>query len=253
MNHSFIDKYSDINSPIHRFDPRLKFIFVILCVAIIVSQPRGQLLPYAFYGMMVISIMLLSRIPITFMLRRMLFVLPFILMASLFYPISIYIYDSASFPSIQNEAFSVAFSIFFKGSLSVILLILLISTEKFHNIISGMRMLKMPKIIGVISALMYRYIFIFSDEAMKTSMARNSRTPGRLKVNKIKVYGNQMAMIFIRSWDRSQNIYNAMVSRGFNGEFATMKEFKIKKSEIALFTLAIIMFLVIRVGSEIIL
>ncbi len=201
---------------------------------------------------MVISLMIISKIPIIFMLKRLLFVLPFILMASLFYPISIYIYDSSSFASLQNEAFIVSFSIFIKGSLSVILLILLISTEKFHNIISGMRMLKMPKIIGTMSALMYRYIYIFSDEAMKTSMARNSRTPGKLRVCKIKVYGNQMAMIFIRSWDRSQSIYNAMISRGFNDEFPTMKEFKIKKYEIALFVLAIMMFLSVRVGSELI-
>jgi cobalt/nickel transport system permease protein len=221
-------------------------------VFIIVSQPGKELLPFAFYGGMVISLMIISRIPIIFMLKRMLFVLPFILMASLFYPISIYIYDSNSFASLQNEAFIVSFSIFIKGSLSVILLILLISTEKFHNIISGMRMLKMPKIISTMSALMYRYIFIFSDEAMKTSMARNSRTPGKLRVSKIKVYGNQMAMIFIRSWDRSQIIYNAMISRGFNNEFPTMEEFKIKKSEILLFALAIMMFLSVRVGSELI-
>ncbi len=253
MKHSFIDKYSDIDSPIHRFDPRLKFIFVILCVIIIVSQPRGHLLPFAFYGGIVVLFMIMSRIPIKFMLTRLLFVFPFILMASLFYPVSIYINDINSFHSLQGDAINVAFSILFKGSLSVILLILLISTEKFHNIISAMRMLKMPKIIGIISALMYRYIFVFSDEAMKTSMARNSRTPGKLKLNKIKVYGNQMAMIFIRSWNRSQNIYNAMISRGFDGEFATMKEFKIKKSEIALFTLILIIFLTIRVGSEIIL
>ena len=47
-----------------------------------------------------------------------------------------------------------------------------------------------------------------------------------------KVYGNQAAVIFYRSWERSQLIYKSMLSRGFAGEFPESEEMKLRVSDI---------------------
>lgn len=246
MKHSFIDKYSNLDSTVHKLDPRIKLLLTFLGIIIIVSEPPGKILPFAFYGVAVLILILLSRIPLGFIIKRFLILSPFILMAALFFPVSLWLTNDEQIVNLQHPAFKVALSIFFKAGLSILLLILLVSTDKFHNLLLGLRRLKMPKVIGVIAALMYRYIFILSDEALKTRRARESRTPGRLKVSKIKVFSNQMAMIFLRSWERSKIIYHSMLSRGFNGEFPAMQKLAMKRIDVVFFVCFLTTFLAVR-------
>jgi cobalt/nickel transport system permease protein len=133
-----------------------------------------------------------------------------------------------------------------KATLSVTILILLASTEKFHNLLGGLRKIKFPVIVGILSALMYRYIFILSDEVMRTNRARNSRTPGNLRSGKLKVLGNQLATVFIRSTERSRIVYAGMVSRGFAGEFPSMSEKAIRARDIVFFCTFGVLLLYIR-------
>jgi cobalt/nickel transport system permease protein len=193
---------------------------------------------------------MLSRVPMRFIFSRCLVVSPFILIAALSYPVS-------SMLMVQNQPdyslrpeFMIALSIIFKAFLSVILLTMLISTDKFQNLLLGMRNLRMPKILGIISALMYRYIFILYDEALRTSRARDSRTPGKIKMSRLKVYGNQSAMIFLRSWERSQTIYNSMLSRGFNGEFPAMHNLSFKRNDLLFSAIFIILLLSVRLTNK---
>jgi hypothetical protein len=86
-------------------------------------------------------------------------------------------------------------------------------------------------------------------EAQRTTLARESRTPGKLKVNKINVYGNQAAVIFLRSWERSQTIYSSMLSRGFKGEFPDMHQLNLRVSDVLFATMFIFIFLLIRIWN----
>jgi cobalt/nickel transport system permease protein len=71
--------------------------------------------------------------------------------------------------------------------------------------------------LTTVAAFMYRYAFILGDEVIRTSRARSSRTPGRLRAGRIGTYGGQAAMVFLRGWHRSLRVYQAMQSRGFTG------------------------------------
>jgi cobalt/nickel transport system permease protein len=250
LKHSFIDKYSHLNSPVHRLDPRIKLITAFSCILIIVSEPRGEIFSFGFYALVVLGLIILSRVPVRFILSRCLIVSPFILIAAFFYPVSTMLtFNYKSVSALQPEVM-VALSIVFKAYLSVILLTMLVSTDKFQNLLLGLRNLKMPRILGIMSALMYRYIFILYDEALRTTRARDSRTPGKIKINKLKVYGNQSAMIFLRSWERSQTIYNSMLSRGFNGEFPGMHKLTFTRSDLLYPVLFVILILSIRLTNQ---
>lgn len=160
MKHAFIDRYSHLQSPVHRLDARLKFILALLAIAVLVSEPPGKLMPFAFYGAIVLVVLILSRLPVRFFLKRLLILAPFFGMAALFYPLSYWLAGTGLGEDGMQKAVLVALSIFFKALLSVSFLILLISTVKFHDLLAGLRKLRMPKLIGILSALMYRYIFI---------------------------------------------------------------------------------------------
>lgn len=250
MKHSFIDKYSDLDSPVHRLDPRFKLISLFTGIVIMVSEPRGELTPFIYYGLVILILVLISRVPWRFILSRCLIVSPFILIAAFFYPVSAMLGGIQFSFSAYLPEFRVALSIACKAYFSVILITLLVSTDKFHNLLLGLRRLRMPKLIGILSALMYRYVFIFYDEALRTTRARDSRTPGRMKTGKLKTYGNQSAMIFLRSWERSQTIYNSMLSRGFNGEFPGLDKLAFTGKDLLYSVLFIIIILAIRLTNH---
>ena len=250
MRHHFIDRYSDLNSPVHRLDPRVKILLAFLGILIVVSEPPGRLLPFAFYGGLLLVVLLLSRLPFAFLLKRYLILSPFIVMASVFYPVSLYFAEETQAIAFHQETIEVALSIFLKASLSLFLLIWLISVERFHILLLGLRKLKMPKLVGTISILMYSYIFVFWDEALKTTRARESRTPGKLQRNKLRTYANQMAMILLHSWERSKTLHHAMLSRGFHGEFYSMREPGLKKADVLFLALFLLLFLHIRLFTD---
>ncbi len=211
-------------------DARLKLLAAVTAIVVMVSEPAGNFIPFLFYGSTVLLLLVLSRIPPAFILWRLLLLAPFLLMAALFYPISHFLSGQDG----GAAAYAIALSIFLKALFSVLVLLLLISTAKFSQLLAAMRKLGMPRIVGILSALMYRYIFIFWDESMRTNMARQSRTPGKLKMPKFKVYGNQMAMVFLRSWERSNMIYQAMLARGFTGDLYSFDNKSIRPIEAAL-------------------
>ncbi len=250
MKHSFIDKYSNLDSPVHRIDPRVKLVAVFSVIVIIVSEAPGAVFPFIFYGAIIALLIFISRIPLSYIMKRCLIAAPFILLAALLYPVSSIISQGYQSFGLSNPEVKAGLTILLKGFMALILLILLTSTEKFHNLLLGLRKLKMPKLLGVISALMYRYVFIIHDEMLRTTRARDSRTPGRLTISRLKVYGNQSAMIFLRSLERSQIIYNSMLSRGFDGNFPGMQSLALRGKDVIAATVFVLLVLTVRLTNS---
>jgi len=250
LKHSFLDRYSDLNSPVHRIDPRARLIAAFAAIVIIVSEPHGRLLPFAFYGVIILLVAAISRIPPGYILKRCLAVSPFIIIAAVSFPLSSPGTDEAETGLMLSEGVRSGLTIFLKGSFALVLLILLTSTGKFHRLLAGLRKLRMPRLLGVISALMYRYVFILHDELLRTSRARDSRTPGKIRTKRARVYGNQAAMIFIRSMERSQTVYNSMLSRGFTGEFPDMNRLKLRAGDILTTGSFVLLLFAVRIMSQ---
>ncbi|HHS13316.1 MAG TPA: cobalt ECF transporter T component CbiQ [bacterium] len=249
MKHNFVDKYSGIDSPVHRIDPRIKLIVSFVCIAVVVSDSRSGFAQFALYFLLTALLTVLSRVPAAHILKRCLIVSPFIFMASLFLPLShILAGDTVHGPSLGASP-KAALMILCKAFLAVILLNLLSSTEKFHRLLSGMRRLKIPSLVGTILALIYRSVFVLIDETQKTTRARQSRTPGTLKMPRMTVYGRQVAIIFLRSWKRSQVIYTSMLSRGFNGEFPCTRELSLSRYDLLSGGIVTMLFLAVRLWS----
>lgn len=206
----------------------------------------GRLVNLFLYCAIILAVAGLCKIPAAYLLKRMLIVSPFILMAALFYPVSVMPAGEVTLISGWKPLAEAGLSVFLKASLAVLILILLTTTEKFHRLLMALRRLKVPSIITTISALLYRYIFLLADEMLRTARARESRTPGVLMRGRLKVYGNQVAVIFLRSWERSQVIYNSMLSRGFAGEFPDVQEMKLRSADIVIPLIFIALLLLIK-------
>lgn len=237
MKHSFLDKYNTLDSPIHRRDPRAKILAFLAALLLMVSEPPGETGAFLFYYLLILLILVVSRVPFRYVLRRCLIISPFVIMAAGLMLVS---------GTDAGDTTMISLSIVLKAFAAVILLTLLTSTEKFHRLIEGMRSLKLPSLLGVLSSFVYRYMFILSDEMMRTKRARMSRTPGRPVTGRFKTYGNQAATVFLRSWERSQVVYDAMCSRGFNGQFPLRKAFNFSWSDSIFLATFIFLFAAVR-------
>jgi cobalt/nickel transport system permease protein len=114
--------------------------------------------------------------------------------------------------------------------LSVQAAILLSATTSFPDLLVAMRAVHIPRLLVAILAMMWRYLFVLSDEALRLMRARESRSasdglngrPGGSLAWRGKVTGGMAGSLFVRSLERGERIHAAMNARGYNGEVRTL-------------------------------
>jgi cobalt/nickel transport system permease protein len=219
MKHDFIDKYCHLDSPLHRLDPRGKLLFCLSLLIIIISTNNLKL--FAIYYPLLAILMILSRVPAVYYLKRMLLVTPFATMIALFMLASAALSTESqnlSLKTLTHPVYLKVSLIILKTYASIILLTILTSVTRFNYLLWAMRKFKFPTIITTLSRLVYTYIFLLIDELHATQRALKSRAP-IIRMPKTKIYGNIAASILLKSIHRSQIVYYAMISRKFSGEF----------------------------------
>ena len=239
MNHSFIDEHSHIDSALHRLDPRIKIVsFVALLFFIIFCRP-DSLLSFALYSLLILLLIGISKIPVYYILKRCLIVVPFILMTSLFLLFgnqgaTITLFHIGNFQiNVAAAGWTMFLSVMIKGLLSVLCLTLLTASTPFPQLLAALENMKFPKLIIMILSFMYRYIFLIEDEAMMMWRAMKSRSAGGSCWLHLKAIANMIGILFIRSYERGETVYLAMCSRGFDGTLKRTYHFDLRKHDLA--------------------
>jgi len=230
MKHSFLDRYSDRDSVIHRIDPRGKLVVTLAFIAAVVLTPFGSWLAYGLFFTVIAVLIALSRLPVSHFVKRSLVIIPFVLLVAAFIPFFREGEVAGSYNlwlwqvSVTHSGLQVLWNIMAKAWLSILSLILLTSTTSFSNILKGLEQLMMPKVMVMIMSFMYRYIFLLTDEVLRMKQARDSRNfGGGRKLWQIGTVGNMIGTLFIRSYERGERVYASMVARGFDGHVRTLE------------------------------
>ena len=234
MKHSFIDKYSDRDSLIHRLDPRTKLVTTLLFITVVVLTPPDRWSAYALYLAILVALLVTSRVPYSYVLKRSLVIMPFVLFIALFLPFfkggevvgsyNIWLWQV----SISDSGLEALRNIVARAWLSILSLTLLTSTTRMADLLKGLEELRMPRVIVMLMSFMYRYIFVVTDEVMRMKQARDSRSFGGRRLWQIKTMGNMIGTLFIRSYERGERVYAAMVARGYNGHSRTLSQLKFR-------------------------
>lgn len=210
MKHSFIDKYSNLDSVIHRLDPRTKLVLGLAFILTVVGVPERmwRVLGIAFGFMLLAGF--LSRVPITYLLTRSLAVVPFAFLVTFLRVI----------PQ-GREGLIAGVTIGAKAWLSALTLVIISATTPFPLLLKGMEKLKFPSVLVQILSFMYRYIFVLMDEVMRMERAWTSRGAGTKWWASFKAMAGIAGVLFVRSYERAERVYQAMLARGFEGEVKT--------------------------------
>jgi cobalt/nickel transport system permease protein len=133
--------------------------------------------------------------------------------------------------SVTYSGLQVFWNILAKAWLSILSLILLTSTTKFTSLLKGLEQLRMPRVMVMLLSFMYRYIFVLVDEVMRMKQARDSRNFGGRRLWQIRTIGNMIGTLFIRSYERGERVYAAMLARGFDGQIRTLNQLNFRQTD----------------------
>ena len=146
------------------------------------------------------------------------------------------------------------FSILARSWLSVQMAILLVATTQFPDLIHAFEHLKTPRTLTTIIAFLYRYLFVLTDEAYRLLRARSARSaglPGKHRGGSLfwraKVTGSMAGQLFLRSYERSDRIYNAMLARGYSGHIRTLNPHTMQRSDWLMLILSVLLLLFIQI------
>jgi cobalt/nickel transport system permease protein len=159
--------------------------------------------------------------------------------------------------SISEEGLRQFTTIALKSWISVQAALLLTFTTPFHDLVDGLRELRLPRIIVAIISFMYRYLGVLADEAGRMNRARRSRSADRGThrsggsiVWRARVTGSMVGSLFLRSYERSERIYAAMQARGFDGELRHIAGPPLAPLAIALFGLGVAAIVAFEVAAH---
>jgi len=229
MHFHVVDAYQETGSLIHRTDARVKVIVTFLLILLIALLPMGVFGAYVGFFAIVMAGVLLARVDPLSVLKRSLIALPFAGAAiSLVFTV-----PGPSLGTVPLLGWSISAagltrfaSIMFKSFVSVQVAVLMMQTTHFTDILWALGALRAPRVLVAITSFMYRYLFVLADEALRLTRARDSRsatlkgnpTTGRSLAFRAQTTGRMIGNLFLRSYDRSEHVYQAMVSRGYRGE-----------------------------------
>ena len=259
MHVQAFDRYQDGQSLIHRLDPRVKVCVTFLFILSNLILPDGAWIGFGLSWGVVLLGSTTSSLGASYPLKRSIIALPFALAAaSVLFSLpgqALVKFEIGPLQLAVTEAGLLRFtSILVRSWLSVQMAVLLVATTQFPDLLHALRHLHVPAVLVSIISFMYRYLSVLSDEALRLLRAREARSAAALGHVKgggtlawrARVAGSMAGQLFLRSYERSERIYNAMVARGYTGTLLTLKPHVMKDRDWAALVVALLILLSIQ-------
>jgi len=238
-----LDRLSYQDTIVHRLDPRAKVVCTILFLFTVISFPKYEIAALIPFFLFPVLLTTLGDIPVNFLLKKVVIVSPFAIFIGIFNPLL----DTRTVAVIAGVPLSAGWmsfiTILIKFTLTISAALLLIATTSFPGICHALRRLGVPAIFVSQLLFLYRYLFVLMEEAMRLVRARDMRSFGE-RGRGMKVVVRLIGTLFLRTVERAERIYSAMLSRGFNGDIPSVKKYRLRLTDV-LYVLTTIAFLAI--------
>jgi len=229
------ERFSEGDSFLHKLDPRVKIIVALLFSIIVALTDKYTSMLGAL--LFAVGTVIIARLRTKEVISRLLVVNSFIFLLWLMLPFTFSgekIYTLGSL-SVSREGIKYAFLITVKSNSIILTGIALLSTSSIFNLVHALRHLYLPDKLIQLFFFTYRYIHTIFSEYVKLNNAMKIRGfKPQTNFHTYKTYAYLVGMMLVRSYDRSERVYNAMLCRGFKGKFWTLNHFSFKKSDFVL-------------------
>lgn len=125
---------------------------------------------------------------------------------------------------VTKEGLWTAVSVFLKAMAGMSALYMLAFSTPIHEIILIMQKLRLPKLLGELMNLIYRYIFILFDAAHQLQTAAKARLGFQSFPQSCRTFAGIAGNLFLISLKRAGTYYDAMLARGYDGRLEFLTE-----------------------------
>lgn len=219
----------------HRADPRGKILLAVFLSLEVVFL--NNFLALFLATLAALFMLYLTGIPKSFLLRRIFVVNVFIVALWLILPwttpgTSLFQIGPVH---VTRQGLSLCMTITLKCNAIVMYNMALLSTSTIFALAHALDHLKVPSVLVQLFFFSWRYLHVLEDEYLRIKRAALLRgfRPGT-NLFTYKTYANILGTLFVRSYDRGQRVYWAMVCRGFNGTFWLLSHFKFGREDLIL-------------------
>lgn len=208
----------------HDLSPESKILSAFAFVIVVVATPIERYWAYLGFLALLLALIRLARLPYRTIFFRSLVEIPFILFALLmpFFGTGTRI-DLFGIQLYEAGLWAGA-SIVAKGTLGVLTAVVLSAATTAREFLSGLERLRIPAPLVNIATFMFRYLNVINDELGRMRIARESRGFDERGIKSWRVLAQTIGALFIRSYERGERVYLAMLSRGYEGKMPKLSD-----------------------------
>ena len=205
------------HSPVHRAPAHLKVLALLGFVLVVVATPPAWFPVYGGYLAVVATVIAISRVPVTYLLKRMVVEVPFVVFAVLLPFVAHGPRTEVWGLSLSESGLLAAWGLLAKGTLGVLASLTLAATTEPQALLAGLERLRLPHLLVQIMGFMVRYLDVVTSEMRRMRIARESRGFTARDPRHWPVLARSAGALFIRSYERGERVHLAMLSRGYTG------------------------------------
>jgi cobalt/nickel transport system permease protein len=202
---------------VHRTPAHLKVLALLGFVLLVVATPKDWFGAYAAFLLVLAAVVAVSRVPPTYILRRLVVEVPFVVFALLIPFVATGPRTEVLGLSVSEPGLLSAWGLLAKGTLGVLASLTLAATTEPRLLLAGLERLRLPVLLVQIMGFMVRYLDVVTAELGRMRVARVSRGFDARDVRHWPVLARSAGVLFIRSYERGERVHLAMLSRGYTG------------------------------------
>jgi cobalt/nickel transport system permease protein len=221
------EPFADGRSLMHTIDPRLRVIGATLLAVVVAVSYDFKALGTALALSLVMAVA--ARLDFRQVLRHLLAPALFLILLWLVLPWS---YEGQVLTRlgpvpITRPGVILCAQISLKTIALMVAFMALVATMTVDTLGHTLNRLHLPDKMVHMLLLTYRYLFVLEQEYQRLLRAMKIRNfQPKTDLHTYRTYAYLVGMLFVRASERARRVHSAMICRGFNGRFVSLRQFK---------------------------
>ncbi len=228
-----LEEFAEGNSLLHRIDPRVKFVCLMPFIGVVAVRDSIKVGVSALVFSVVL--LLIAKVDLKKAFRRLLVVNLFVVLLWFFLPFTEEGPKVFGVGPLEVTSTGLVHTlvITLKTNSIVIATVAILGTSQIFSLTHALRHLRVPEKLVMLFFFFYRYITVMHEEysRMRRAMKVRGFLP-RTDIHTYRTVAYLVGMLLVRSYDRAERVYQAMLCRGFNGRFPLYRHFRLQGKDL---------------------
>jgi cobalt/nickel transport system permease protein len=139
-----------------------------------------------------------------------------------------------------------------KATIGTVSAVLLGATTTFPDVLRALEALRVPRLLTLIAAFGYRYLWVLVDEVRRLRAALASRAYHPRHALRAGPLGRAATALFLRSYGRGERVYLAMLARGYDGAMPEARPLGLARADVGFVAGLVVALGALRVAAEVV-